>query len=566
MIFATDDERAFAQAIVRLVYCNPFLPARIECERAALGGEFVASDRVWNALTPDTSNVLKIGDKADAFVRVVRQRLADGATASAREMELYEDVVFYVLYHHSRERLAAMVEGAALAGAAADGSHPNLAGGSSRAASGARPSGGAGGTGGAGTPAQTGERLVSRKATFYAEFAQEAEHFLSPPGRPEIAPGVAPHLFACFFQIRRAFHHIFANIVGRSNAAARLRAAAWQSIFTHDVKRYFRVLYDRMADFTTLITGPSGTGKELVARAIGMSRYIPFDPKTKSFADDFAGSFHPLNLSALSPTLIESELFGHRRGAFTGALEDRAGWLETCPAIGTVFLDEIGELDPVIQVKLLRVLQTRTFQRLGDTTTRHFRGKIIAATNRDLAAEMAAGQFRTDFYYRLCSDMIRTPALREQLQGAGAEPGAELRSLVLFVARRFAGEESDGLADEVTRWVGKHLGDDYPWPGNFRELEQCVRNVLIRHEYHPPAAVMAGADGAAAGGARLADELASGNLTAEQLLRRYCKLVYSRTRNYEETARRLGLDRRTVKSKVTAKDGEEDELAADEHG
>lgn len=578
MIFVSDDERTFAQAIARLVYCNPFLPERIECERAALGEAFVAGDRVWNVLTPDTSNVLKIGDRADAFLNVVRQRLADGATASAKDMEWYEDVAFYVLYHHSRERLAAMVEGAAAAndpsyaspraeraeGAGAAGTMEGGAAGmaTTPAAPSDRPlragaSGAMGRATGRVAAPGTGERLVSRKAAFYAEFAREAEHFLSLPGKPPVDPRVAPHLFACFFQIRRAFHHIFANIVGRSDAAARLRAAAWQSIFTHDVKRYFRVLYDRMADFTTLITGPSGTGKELVARAIGMSRYIPFDPKAKSFAEDFVGSFHPLNLSALSPTLIESELFGHRRGAFTGALEDRAGWLETCPAIGTVFLDEIGELDPVIQVKLLRVLQTRTFQRLGDTQTRHFRGKIIAATNRDLAAEIAASRFRADFYYRLCSDMIRTPTLREQLLGSPDE----LRSLVLFIARRFAGEESDGLADEVTRWVGKHLGDDYPWPGNFRELEQCVRNVLIRHEYHPPAAAPAGAGG------QFADDLASGEMTAEQLLRRYCKLVYSRTRNYEETARRLGLDRRTVKSKVTAADGDgEEELAADERG
>ena len=530
MIFLSDDERAFAQSIVRLVYCNPFLPERIECERAALGEDFVAGDRVWNALTPDTSNVLKIGDKADAFVRVLRQRLAEGATATARELDLYEDVVFYVLYHLVRERLAAMADGGAV------GSPP------------ATPPVSPSGPGGASSPAssraagQTGDRHASRKATFYADFAAEAEHFLSLPGRAPVAAAVAPHLFACFFQIRRAFHHIFANIVGRSDAAARLRAAAWQSIFTHDVKRYFRVLYDRMADFTTLITGPSGTGKELVARAIGLSRYVPFDAKARTFADDYAGSFHPLNLSALSPTLIESELFGHRRGAFTGALEDRAGWLETCPAIGTVFLDEIGELDPVIQVKLLRVLQTRTFQRLGDTQTRQFKGKIIAATNRDLSAEMAAGRFRTDFYYRLCSDLIRTPALREQLQGSPVE----LRSLVLFIARRFAGEESDGLADEVTRWVGRHLGDDYPWPGNFRELEQCVRNVLIRHEYHPPAVA------APSPATDLAAALESGDLTAEQLVQRYCKLVYARTRNYEETARRLGLDRRTVKSKVTA--------------
>jgi len=305
-------------------------------------------------------------------------------------------------------------------------------------------------------------------------------------------------------------------------------------------------MYDRMGDITTLITGPSGTGKELVARAIGHSRYIPFDPKKKEFTEDFAGSFHALNLSALSPTLIESELFGHRRGAFTGALEDRAGWMEVCPPLGTVFLDEIGELDPAIQVKLLRVLQTRMFQRLGDTATRVFRGKIIAATNRDLGKEMAEGSFRQDFYYRLCSDIIRTPTLREQVAGSPRE----MRSLILFIAERVAGqEEAEAVAGEVHDWVDEHLGDDYAWPGNFRELEQCVRNVLIRREYHPPQAT------SPRPAERLVEDLEAGKITAEQLLQRYCSLVYSQTRNYEETARRLGLDRRTVKSKVSAANG-----------
>ncbi len=322
---------------------------------------------------------------------------------------------------------------------------------------------------------------------------------------------------------------------------ARLRAAVWQSIFTHDMRRYRRALYERMDDVTTLIGGPSGTGKEVVARAIGLSRYIPFDARAERFAAHFGDLFHPLNLSALSPTLIESELFGHRRGAFTGALQDRAGWLETCEPFGTVFLDEIGDVDPAIQVKLLRVLQARTFQRLGDTKPLLFRGKIMAATNRDLAREIQAGRFREDFYYRLCSDIIATPSLAEQLR----ESPDELPNLILFLARRLVGdEEAEALADEVQAWIEEHLGRTYPWPGNVRELEQCVRNVLIRGEYRPPTA----RDGHPEG--QLAAALRAGELTANQLLARYCALVYAETRSYQETARRLGLDRRTVKSKV----------------
>ena len=204
-----------------------------------------------------------------------------------------------------------------------------------------------------------------------------------------------------------------------------------------------------------------------------------------------------------------------------------------------MFLDEIGDLDPAIQVKLLRVLQTREFQSLGEAKTQRFEGKIVAATNRDLAAEMRAGRFREDLYYRLCSDLITTPSLREQLSDAPHD----LEELVRFIARRLVGaEEAAPVTSEVLQWIERHLGPDYPWPGNFRELEQCVRNVLVRKEYRPTSR---------ASSPWLFD-LREGNLTAEELLEAYCAHVYERSGNYLETARRLGLDRRTVKSKVEA--------------
>ena len=293
-------------------------------------------------------------------------------------------------------------------------------------------------------------------------------------------------------------------------------------------------------DVATLITGPSGTGKEIVARAIGLSRFIPFEPRRKRFVLDAGDTFFALNLSALAPTIIESELFGHRRGAFTGALTDRKGWLALCPALGTVFLDEIGEVDPTIQVKLLRVLQTREFQPIGDTKTQAFAGKIVAATNRDLATEMTSGRFREDLYYRLCSDLITTPSLKEQLR----DTPDDLNDLVRFIARRVVGkEESETVTKEVLEWIESHLERDYAWPGNVRELEQCVRNIVIRNAYRP----------AAIGGeTNSVVDLDRAELSAEELLSQYCAVVYARTGSYVDTARKLGLDRRTVKSKVEA--------------
>ncbi|MEM7165269.1 MAG: sigma 54-interacting transcriptional regulator [Planctomycetota bacterium] len=496
-----DDERALAEGIREVMYANPFLPERIEGERHALGEAFAEESADWNRLpelADDPGNLQVILERSDKLTPELAKRLRKpehGATS--QELALYEDLVVFGLYHSSRSVLDQVIE----------------------------------------------RSVAERKplpVKAYGDFAGSAEQLLAIPGIELPSNYEFGHLFAAFFQVRRAFHHIFSFIVGSSPAASRLRAAVWQSIFTHDLRRYRQVLYNCMGDITTLVTGPSGTGKELVARAIGLSRYVPFDAKTCTFSDDFVQSFYPLNLSALSPTLIESELFGHCRGTFTGAVDDHAGWFEVCPARGTVFLDEIGELAASIQVKLLRVLQSRTFQRLGETKAREFRGKVIAATNRDLAVEMQENRFREDLYYRLCSDVIVTPSLRDHLR----ESPDELQTLVNFIAERLIGNEGPGLADEVLSWINAgHLGADYAWPGNFRELEQCVRNILIRSEYRPAVRASSGSNG-------LTSALDEGTLTADELLRHYCTRVYLRTGSYEAAARQLGLDRRTVKAKI----------------
>jgi DNA-binding NtrC family response regulator len=305
-----------------------------------------------------------------------------------------------------------------------------------------------------------------------------------------------------------------------------------------------------MGTFPTLITGPSGTGKELVAQALAKSRYIPFDEKRMAFEEEWEKVFCPINLPALSPTLIESELFGHRKGAFTGAVRDRRGWFEVCQPGGSVFLDEIGDLDPLLQVKLLRVIETRTFQPVGDEKDRKFRGKIVAATNRDLGSAIKEGDFREDLYYRLCSDRIEMPSLHDVLK----ESPEALSELTLFMAQRLlsddvseedaVAQEAEELACEVEDWIENELGADYEWPGNYRELEQCVRNILIHREYRPMHLSSGNAQ------QTFFAQVKAGELNADQLLRWYCTHVYSQTGNYAETARRLQLDRRTVKAKI----------------
>jgi DNA-binding NtrC family response regulator len=485
-------ERRFLTAVAGLAYCNPFLPERIEYERAALGREFIGVGPVWSASVTDPDatrpNVWNLHRRLEPVLETVHERLANVADVNAADLTLYEDSVLYFLYQRYYARFLA-----------ADG-----------------------------------------RWQFYRQFLADWKRWFSVSGKRFETALQPAHVFACFRQIQRAFLHTFDNIIGNSMSAAELRASVWQSVFTHDMRRYRRTLYKRMGDFPTLITGPSGTGKELVARAIAAARYVPFDGERAEFADSTGESFFAINLAALSPTLIESELFGHRRGAFTGAAGDRKGWLEACPEPGSVFLDELGEMELAIQVKLLRVIETRRFSPVGDTALRVFRGKLIAATNRNLPEEIQARRFREDLYYRLCADLIRTPSLSEQIR----ESPEVLHELLLYMVRRTVGDEAERCLPEVEAWMGKHLPKDYAWPGNYRELEQCVRNIVIRRSYQPM-----GEQAVAAEDSFLA-RFRAGAFRADEVLSYYAALVYRQAGSYEEAARRLGLDRRTVKARV----------------
>lgn len=498
-------ERAFAEVMTRLVACNHFLPERIALEQEALGPAFVDDpSTAWN-LRADSGarspNILRLTERTGAIVERLHVLLKRGSRLAADEREGYENLVYYYLYQRHQSDLQAMAVVAA-------------------------------------SPAST--------AKFFRAFAGDLREYLEPARQEPLSGPEVAHVFAGLCQMERAFLNIFTHIVGSSGPVARLRAAVWQSIFTCNFSRYRSGLFQRMREITTLISGPSGTGKELVAQAIASSGFIPFSPAALRFEQDPGELFRPLNVSALSVNLVEAELFGHKRGAFTGALQDRAGWLEVCPEGGTVFLDEIGEMDGSLQVKLLRVLQTRTFHRLGESKPRFFAGKIITATNRDLVEEMEAGRLRRDFYYRLCSDVIVTPSLREQL----TEAPEDLPRMVRFIARRLVNaDQAEPLTAEVVHLVETKLGHDYRWPGNFRELEQCVRNVLVRGRYEPVDVTPR------APAEALAADLVAGRLTADELLQRYCSIVYGQTHNLEETARRLSLDRRTVRAKLLAQVG-----------
>jgi DNA-binding NtrC family response regulator len=212
---------------------------------------------------------------------------------------------------------------------------------------------------------------------------------------------------------------------------------------------------------SVLVTGESGTGKELIAEAIHAA-----SPRSKA-------PFVRLHCAALSESLLESELFGHERGAFTGAFSRREGRFKQADG-GTLFLDEIGEVPAAVQVKLLRFLQERTFERVGGNETLRVDVRIIAATNRDLGAEIKKGAFREDLFYRLNVVAVELPPLRERR--------ADVPALASFFLRRYASENGKTIETFADDALAALL--EYRWPGNVRELENVVERAVVLCDGH----------------------------------------------------------------------------------
>ena len=327
--------------------------------------------------------------------------------------------------------------------------------------------------------------------------------------------------------VKNALHLV--ELERRVEHSGALEAIVGHSAAAVQVKELIKQI--ARTDVTVLIEGESGTGKELVANAIqGLSLRS-------------SGSFVRVNIAALSRELVESELFGHERGAFSGAIRQRKGRFELADG-GTLFLDEIGEMPLEMQVKLLRILQERELERVGGTETLPVDIRLICATNRDLRAMVAAGQFREDLYYRINVVKIKVPPLRERgdditflaehfLQKYGARYGIE---------KTFAPEFLKALRG-------------YGWPGNIRELENVVEGALVRTpgreiglEQLPEE--ISGMCGALGGAGGCEGGLPPG-LTLEEVERRYILNELARCEgNKTQAAKSLGIGLKTLYRKL----------------
>jgi transcriptional regulator with GAF, ATPase, and Fis domain len=240
----------------------------------------------------------------------------------------------------------------------------------------------------------------------------------------------------------------------------RLRAGVETDTLIGDSRAMTRVaeFIGRVAkgDSTVLIRGESGTGKELVARAVHANSLRPGSP------------FVAINCAAIPETLLESELFGHEKGAFTGAAAIKKGKLEAAED-GTLFLDEIGELAPLLQAKMLRALQQREFERLGGTRLLPFNARVVAATNKNLEQAIKAGEFRQDLYYRLNVVSVALPPLRQHRD--------DIPLLAMYFAKKFAAKCKRGFKGITEE--ARSLMMQYSWPGNVRELENAIEHAIV---------------------------------------------------------------------------------------
>ncbi|RAP39099.1 hypothetical protein DID80_00400 [Candidatus Marinamargulisbacteria bacterium SCGC AAA071-K20] len=338
------------------------------------------------------------------------------------------------------------------------------------------------------------------------------------------------HYFALFYQIRRAYYFIEDTLFGQCESINTLRFQLWNALFTWNIKFYDDYCHSNLSTFSLLFLGDTGTGKGTAAKALGYSSYIPFDLKTNKFKYCFSNLFLQTNLSQYPESLIESELFGHKKGSFTDSIDNYEGLFSQLNEHSTLFLDEIGDLTLEVQVKLLNVLQDRKYCPVGSKETKELKGRVLTATNQDLETQIKNNLFREDLFYRISSDTITLPTLAKRISQNNKELALLSENIITKIFKKPIPELASFVINILKDQIPKH----YSWCGNVRELEQCIKQIIMtqsvslsRAESNPPDIEQK---------------------DAKSLLSTHAKKLYEKYKSYQLVAKELNIDWRTAKN------------------
>jgi DNA-binding NtrC family response regulator len=505
---------ALLEPIARFHATNPFELAWEDLLKAALGDRYIPVDGAATSWGVSLGN--NLGCLTESIARAVAattNNLARGVAGTPGELAVYQGAALYGLWEQFGYQIQALIDN---------------------------------------------DEVDVR---FYDDFVLHHHYLFDRPKLPVPEPA---HLLALFYQMRRAWYFAASKILGGSPSAAAARASIWRANLAGDICAYADGLYSRMDEIPVLITGETGTGKDLAAECVGWSRYIPFDAGARRFVRRYAEDYHVRNLCEVPAELLESALFGHKRGSFTGATADAPGCLALAKPYGSLFLDEAGEIPEHVQVKLLRPFQNREYVPVGELQPRKILGRLLFATNRDLEALCREGKFRPDLYERMNGVRIHMPSLRQMI----AEAPGEMRHYV----RAFVAGKIDSPA-RVEVWTERVMSSiratraDHPWSRNLRELKNYTERYLLTEgraampevgvpasppvtqaktpTTRPPAAPESTC---VPSSGILGPKAKAGEVSFEELTRSYVTHVHALTdQNKAETARRTGLDWRTVR-------------------
>lgn len=367
-------------------------------------------------------------------------------------------------------------------------------------------------------------------------------------------PAAARHFVGLLVQMRRTFLSIVAFADGGGSSQASLRAALWNACFTAHPDLLSLHESVPLRDFPVLLAGETGTGKSSAVQVIASSLPFTYDERRRELSPPPHPALVSLNVNSLTETLFESEVFGHRKGAFTGALQSSDGLLAQCGRHTLLFLDEIGDLPERQQTKLLEVLQERRYRPVGDSCPRLFEGRVIVATHRNVEDLVASGRMREDFYYRISSLRIDLPPLRTRL---AEDHGDVISPLVRSTIKRaLLREPGDRIVNAACAALQKGVPQDHLWPGNVREIEQLVRGFLltgsvsVQRTTQPPASQPPLATDHRTTDLSLEElalNLAQRGVTLGEMDAALARAYLRQQGTYESASRRAGVDWRTLK-------------------